>query len=165
MMAKEKSGAVKSSENTSAAAMTPDMLKLSSDFESNRGKLPWPVENGVISETFGMHSHPTLKGIKTFNNGINISAPKGSVARTIYKGTVKAIFSVPGMERVVLVNHGEYYSVYANLEAINVKTGQEVKTGEILGTLYTNDELDRTEVHLEVFKQKTMQNPALWLRN
>lgn len=147
------------------ATMSPEMFKLSNDFESNKGKLPWPVDNGFISERFGEYAHPTLKGIKTFNNGINISTAKGNTARAIYKGTVKAIFSVPGMERVVLVNHGEYYSVYANLEAVLVKIGQEVKTGESLGTVFTNEETKKTEIHLEIYKQKQMQNPALWLRN
>lgn len=147
------------------ATMSPEMFKLSNDFAGNKGKLPWPVDNGFISESFGEHAHPTLKGIRTFNNGINIATAKGSSVRSIYKGVVKAIFSVPGMERVVLVNHGEYYSVYANLEAVMVKIGQEVKTGDVLGTVFTNDENRKTEIHLEIYKQKELQNPALWLRN
>jgi murein DD-endopeptidase MepM/ murein hydrolase activator NlpD len=73
---------------------------------SNKGRLPWPVDNGYISEGFGVRSHATLKGVKTNNNGVNISVRKGSNARTIFAGTVKAIFSVPGMEKVVLINHG-----------------------------------------------------------
>lgn len=147
------------------ANLSPEMFKLSTDFENNRGKLPWPVDNGYISETFGVHAHPTLKGVKTFNNGINIATSKGSAIRTIFKGTVKAIFSVPGMEKVILINHGEYYSVYANLESVNVKIGQEVKTGDLIGYVYTNEELNKTELHLEIYRQKEMQNPTLWLKN
>lgn len=147
------------------SALSPEMLKLSNDFESNRGKLPWPVDNGFISESFGLHAHPTLKGVKTFNNGLNIATNKGSAVRVIFKGIVKAIFSVPGMEKVVLINHGEYYSVYANMESVNVKIGQEVKTGDMIGTVYTNDELKKTELHLEIYRNKEMQNPSLWIRN
>lgn len=163
--AKEKA-TVKKSEPVNAASaptISPEMLKLSNDFEANKGKLPWPVDNGFISGSYGVHPHPTLKGVKTTNNGINITTKKGSQARSIFKGTVKAIFTVPGLERVVLVNHGEYYSVYANLEAINVKIGDELKTGEVIGNIFTNDDGSKTEMHLEIYKLKEMQNPSLWL--
>lgn len=150
---------------TNAFVQSPESLKLSNDFVSNKGRLPWPVDNGYISEGFGMHAHATLKGVKTNNNGVNISVRKGSNARSIFAGTVKAIFSVPGMEKVVLINHGEYYSVYANLQNISVKIGEKVATKQNIGEVYTNEQEDKTEIHIEIYKQKQMQNPELWLRD
>lgn len=163
-----KSGKVAKTETKSSKevpVLSPEMLKLSSDFEANKGRLPWPVNNGFVAQSFGVHSHPTLKGVKTNNNGIDIAVKQNSEVRVIFKGTVKAIFSVPGMERVILVNHGAYYSVYANLETIQVKIGDELKTGDVLGVVFTNEELGRTQVHLEIYNQKELQNPALWLKN
>ncbi len=148
-----------------AIIISPEALKLSNDFVNNKGRLPWPVDNGYISEGFGTHGHATLKGVKTNNNGVNLTVRTGSQARAIFKGTVKAIFSVPGMEKVVLVNHGEYYSVYANLYNISVKIGDKIDTKQNLGQVYTNLEENKTEIHLEIYKQKQMLNPEIWLRN
>lgn len=146
------------------STLSPQALKLSNDFVMNRGRLPWPVDNGYVSESFGEHAHPTLKAVRTKNNGINIACKRLSLARSVFKGTVKAVFSVPGLEYIVLVNHGEYYTVYANLENVTVRLGQDVGTGHELGTVYTNEDEHKTELHFELFKQKQMQNPELWLR-
>jgi len=156
---------VESGKKSAPAFLSPEAIKLSSDFEANRGKLPWPVDKGFISGSFGTHSHPTLKGIKINNNGINISTGKSSSVKCIFKGTVKAIFSVPGMEKVIMVNHGEYYSVYANMENVSVKIGQEINTNDVIGSVYTDEEMNKTEVHLEIYKQKQMLDPEEWLRN
>ena len=144
---------------------SPESLKLSNDFVSNKGRLPWPVDNGYVSEGFGVHAHATLKGVKTNNNGVNISVRKGTSARAIFGGTVKAIFSVPGMEKVVLINHGEYYSVYANLQNVSVKIGEKISTKQSIAEVYTNEQENKTEIHIEIYKQKQMQNPELWLRD
>ncbi len=139
-------------------------LKLTNDFASNKGKLPWPANNGSISETFGEHAHPTLKGVVTNNNGIDIGMKPNSEITAVFKGTVKAIFPIPGMDRVVLVSHGEYFTVYARLATVNVKIGQQIETGQLLGTVGTNPEDGTSRLHFEVYKQRVLQNPQSWIR-
>jgi septal ring factor EnvC (AmiA/AmiB activator) len=143
--------------------LTPEALKLSNDFESNQNSLPWPVERGTITDKFGQHEHPTLKGVMVNNNGVDIETAKGANVRSVFKGTVKSIFSIPGMGKIVLINHGKYYTAYAKLATVNVKEGQEVDTREVIGTVLTNDE-DETEVHFEIWKVQQKQNPELWLK-
>lgn len=144
--------------------LTPEAQKLSNDFESNRNNLPWPVERGTITERFGMHAHATLKGVQVNNNGIDISTQPGSQVRAIFKGTVKSIFSIPGMGRIVLISHGKYYSAYAKLATVEVKEGQVIDTRSVIGTVLTNDE-GETEVHLEIWKVQEKQDPEVWLKN
>lgn len=144
--------------------LTPEAQRLSNDFESNKNNLPWPVERGTLAERFGTHAHPTLKGVMVNNNGVDIQTQPGSPVRSVFKGTVKSIFSIPGMGKIVLISHGKYYTAYAKLSAVNVKEGQTVDTRETIGTVLTNDE-DETEVHFEIWKVQEKQNPELWLKN
>ncbi len=149
---------------TSNSYLSPEALKLSNDFESNKGRLPWPTDNGTVSGTFGEHAHPTLKGVFTNNNGIDITVQANAQVRAVFKGTVKATFSIPGMDRVVLVNHGEYFSVYARLSTLNVKIGQLIETGQILGNVATNAEDGSNRLHFEIYKQRVLQNPQTWIK-
>ncbi len=144
--------------------LTPEAQKLSSDFESNKNNLPWPVERGTLTEKFGTHAHPTLKGVMVNNNGVDIQTSPNSPVRAVFKGTVKSIFSIPGMGKIVLISHGKYYTAYAKLASINVKEGQEVDTRETIGTVLTNDD-EVTEVHFELWKVQEKQNPEYWLKN
>jgi len=148
-----------------ASNLSPDDLKASNDFEGMKNRLPWPVNNGYISEGFGTHQHPTLKAVRTTNNGVNISCKKQTQVKCVFKGKVKAIFEVPGMEKIILVKHGEYFTVYAKLQDVQVKIGQEINAGDILATVFTNDFEQKTELHFEIFKSKQALNPEAWLRN
>lgn len=145
--------------------LTPEALKLSNDFESNRNSLPWPVEKGYISEVFGTHPHPSLKGVMVNNNGVDISTQPGASVRAVFKGKVKSIFSIPGMGKIVLISHGKYFTAYAKLSTVSVKEGQEIDTREVIGTVMTNEEEDITEVHLEIWNMSQKLNPELWLKN
>lgn len=138
-------------------------LKLSGDFANNKGKLPWPVK-GQLYQSFGAHNHPTLKGVVTTNNGIDISSTNGAIVKSVYKGKVKGIFPIPGLDKVVLINHGEYFTVYARLETVKVKIGQEINTDDVLGELAINAEDGTSRLHFEVWKQQVFQNPLPWLR-
>ncbi|MCF8426257.1 MAG: peptidoglycan DD-metalloendopeptidase family protein [Bacteroidia bacterium] len=149
---------------TSTSYLSVSDLKLSGDFASNKGKLPWPVA-GSISQTFGEHPHPTLRGVVTTNNGIDIGTVANAQVKPVFKGTVKAIFPIPGLEKVVLVNHGEYFTVYARLATVNVKIGQEVEPKDILGTVATNMDDGTNKLHFEIWKQRDFQNPGPWLRS
>lgn len=153
----------KSSGSKNEMALTPEAQKLSNDFNNNKGLLPWPVEKGLISRTFGPHPHPTLKGITTVNNGVDISTVKGAKARAIFKGEVRAIFSIPGMQKAVLINHGAFFTVYTHLSELVVNKGQKVETKQEIGTIYYDSEEGKTEIHLEVWKGSDKLNPEFWL--
>lgn len=142
--------------------MTPETAALSGKFEANQGKLPWPVDKGAITETFGTHAHPVLKGITTYNNGIDIATSKNAPVKAIYEGEVMGVVSIPGSGDAILIKHGEYLTVYSNLGRVTVEKGQKVKTGTVIGNAGENDE-GVTEAHLEIWKGKTKLNPALWI--
>lgn len=143
--------------------VTPETKALSGKFEANRGKLPWPVSRGVITESFGMHAHPVLKGITTNNNGVNITTTSGATVKAIYDGVVTGVISIPGSNRAVILKHGEYLSVYSNLATVSVNKGDEVKTGSSIGTVDAGDDDGKGEAHLEIWKGKVKLDPSLWL--
>ncbi|MBE0642060.1 MAG: peptidoglycan DD-metalloendopeptidase family protein [Bacteroidales bacterium] len=143
--------------------LTPEELELSASFESNQGKLPWPLERGVISGTFGEHDHPVLKGIKTRSNGVDIMTSGGSVARAVFKGKVSRVMNVPKFNTVVIIRHGEYLSVYSNLTDVTVQMGDMVNTKQPIGRVAQSAEEEKTELHFEIWKGKTVMNPEPWL--
>lgn len=143
--------------------LTPEAVALGGSFSGNRGKLPWPVARGFISENFGTHNHPVLKGIVMRNDGINISTRPGESVRAIYKGKVTGIVTIPGMQRVVLIRHGEYLTVYAHLDNVQVRLDQMVDGLQTIGTVYSDTDNDKTEVHLQIRKGRQMLNPADWI--
>ncbi|MEA3505174.1 MAG: peptidoglycan DD-metalloendopeptidase family protein [Bacteroidota bacterium] len=143
--------------------LTPRQSKLSANFVKNRGKLPWPSERGIISSTYGEHPHPVLKYIKVKNNGIDILTPKGSSARSVFDGIVTNIISIPNQNLVVIVRHGEFLSVYSNLEKIFVEVEQEITAKTDIGSIFTDPQTHKTELHFEIWKGKTLRNPAYWL--
>jgi murein hydrolase activator len=155
--------AKKTTKTKTEYGLTPEAQLLSLDFEKNRGKLPWPVEKGIISETFGKHEHPTLKGVFTINNGIDIQTNKEAMARAIFDGEVSNVISIQGIHNVVIVRHGEYFTVYSNLDDVFVRKGDKIKTKQVLGKVHTSNQNGNTELHLEIWKNTTKLDPATWL--
>jgi len=143
-------------------SVTPEVKQLSENFAANKGRLPWPVEKGFISERFGSHAHEKLDQVTVQNNGIDIQASRGSNARCIHKGTVTAIINIPGMGKAVIVNHGEYYTVYSKLKDVIVSQGQLVSLKQVIGSI-AEDEDGATEIHFEIWFNQDKQNPELWL--
>lgn len=143
-------------------SLTPEAQKLSANFSGNKGSLPWPVESGAITEYFGEHAHPTLKGVKIKNDGIDIQASKGSSARSVFHGEVTGMVDLPGGSAVI-IRHGEYFSVYTNLNQIFVKKGDPVSTKQKIGVLGENDEGDKAEINFQIWKGFNKLNPQLWL--
>jgi septal ring factor EnvC (AmiA/AmiB activator) len=143
--------------------LTPEALALSSNFASNKGKLPWPIEKGVVTDYFGEHWHPVLKGIKINNKGVDISTDPGATARALFEGTVSMVLVLPGAGRAVMLRHGEYITVYSNLADVYVQKGDKVQLKQKIGTVLTNDDQGKTEVHLEIWKGQTALNPGEWL--
>jgi murein hydrolase activator len=144
--------------------MTPEVVKMDNDFEHNKNNLPWPVERGFISEHFGTHAHPTLRGVQVNNNGIDISTQPNAAVRTVFKGKVSKIFSVPGMGKIVLINHGSYFTAYARLSSVSVKEGQVVESKQTIGIVDT-DEDGVTEVQFQVWQMDKKLDPEDWLKN
>lgn len=154
-------------DNAGTFSLTPEAAALSASFENNKGKLPWPVERGVITGSFGKHNHPVLPGIVIENNGIDITTSKGSTVRSVFEGTVTSVFTIPGAGKNVIISHGAYRTVYTNMGEVFVTTGEKVSTKQPLGVLQTDDEERKTIAHLEIWKISgsgtTKQDPALWI--
>jgi septal ring factor EnvC (AmiA/AmiB activator) len=142
--------------------LTPSEIQLSSSFTGNKGRLPWPTERGIISSTFGEHPHPILKGIKTKNNGIDITTANGESARAVFDGEVTSIMTLPIYNNVVIVRHGEFLTVYSNLDQLFVKKGDKVKTKQRIGVIQS-DESGKSKLHFELWQGKNIQNPESWI--
>lgn len=147
---------------------TPDIEPESAEFEKNRGRLPWPVEKGEITTGFGRQPHPTLAGVVTNNNGIDIGTSRGATVRAVFSGKVSSVFVIPNAGKCVIVSHGAYRTVYANLAEVNVTKGQEISTKQQIGSLLPAEgNSGLSEAHFEIWKVTSddmeKQNPALWL--
>ena len=138
-------------------------VALSGQFAQNKGKLPWPVKQGVVSERFGVHNHPVYKNLKLPDNpGISFSTTKGADVFCVFDGEVRKVFFMPGYSQCVLVQHGEYFTLYCKLSKISVKNGQKVKTGEKLGSLEIDG--NTSSLHFQLWKGTDKQDPEKWLR-
>ena len=145
-----------------AAAKKPVDIKLDAEFAKNKGKLPWPAE-GPVTDHFGQHYHPVFKSVKLpFNNGITISLSKGEPIKVVFDGVVKQIVVMPGYNKCVLIQHGNWFSFYCKLGSTSVKPGDKVKTGQVIGTVDTIDGMNL--LHFQIWKGTSPQNPELWLR-
>ncbi len=162
-LAAEKAKEAETKTTSTIISLTPEESQLSNTFTENKGNLPWPSEKGIISSTFGEHRHPVLKKVKTKNNGINILTNKGASARAIYNGTVISVKSITNTNTAVIIRHGEYFSVYSNLDNVFVKRGDKVTTKQEIGLIYTSSSDFKTELHFEIWRGKTLLNPAYWI--
>jgi septal ring factor EnvC (AmiA/AmiB activator) len=142
---------------------------LNKSFEGNKGKLPWPVEKGSITEGFGKNAHPTLPNVYTNNNGIDISAPKSAQVRAVFEGEVTSILNIPGAGKVVIIKHGNYRTVYSNLQDTYVQTGAKVNTKQAIGSLLPKEgssvSVAHFEIHQVVGTAVQCLNPSLWIAN
>lgn len=137
-------------------------VKLSSEFASNKGRLPWPVDGSVVDH-FGQHNHPVYTSVKMpFNNGVTVAVSPGAKAKAVFEGTVEQIVVMPGYNQCVLVRHGNYFTFYCKLKSVAVKAGDKVSTGQVLGTVDTI--AGETQMHFQLWKDTTPQNPESWLR-
>ena len=135
---------------------------LAKKFEANKGKLPWPAEGPVVDH-FGQRFHPVYTNLKLpFNNGISITLSAGTEVKAVFDGVVKQIVVMPGYNKCVLVQHGNYFSFYCKLGTVSVKAGDKVKTGQTVGTVDTIG--GETQLHFQIWSGRTPQNPETWLR-
>jgi len=155
--------ASKKKTGTGKFGLTPEEKVLSASFDKNKGKLPWPTKTGFISEKFGEHKHAVLKHVNVRNDGVNITTDAKSECRSIFKGEVTHILSMPGLNNVVIIRHGEFFSVYSNLSSVVVKKGDLVTAKEKIGVVYTDQAQSETVLKFQLWKGSTKLNPSLWL--
>ena len=151
--------------NTSSKlfALTPEAKILSNNFISNKGKLPWPVEKGYISLKYGKQPHPIVKTATIQSNGIRIITASFQKARTIFNGTVYRIISSKNGSKTILIQHGNFFTVYKNLSDIYVKKGDKVSTKQELGQIITNKSSGQTILSFSLFRDNKTENPLLWI--
>ncbi len=154
--------ATKPSSGKKGTSKTVIDTKLDAEFAKNKGKLPWPADGPVVDK-YGQRNHPVYKGVKLpFNNGITIALEPSTHVKAVFDGLVKQIVVMPGYNKCVLVQHGNYFSFYCKLGDVNVKAGDKVRTGDVIGTVDTIG--GDTQLHLQIWKGTTPQNPELWLK-
>lgn len=155
--------AKKAAENNQYGALAPEQQLVGNDFRKNKGKLPWPVDRGIITTGFGNHEFPGLRGSSIRNNGVDINSEPGTKVRAVFEGEVTKVFAILGANYTVLIRHGEFLSVYQNLVNVRVKSGDKVLTKEILGEAFTDEDSGVSTVHFEVWQERNILNPEEWL--
>jgi murein hydrolase activator len=137
---------------------------LSVDFRKNKGRLPWPVNSGFIARKYGKQAHPTIPSIQITNNGIDIRTDDYAQVHCIFEGKVAGVQFIPGHDYTVIVQHGNYYTVYSNLREAFVSKGDVLKINQNLGTVSTNNITGSSELHFELWHQKDRMNPSIWIK-
>lgn len=148
---------------TEAFALTAEDKALAANFTSNKGKLPWPVEKGMVVKSFGKHQHPQFPNVTTYNSGVEIATEDNAEVRSIFEGQVMAIQLIKGANKVVFIQHGDYISVYSNLATVSVKKGDRVATKQTIGTVAKSPTEGRTVLKFYIYQNKTKINPADWI--
>ena len=144
-------------------ALTPEQKLIGDNFSDNKGRLPWPVERGIVTSHFGTHQHPVLKYLTEENIGVEITSSGKTLARTVFKGEVTAISAISGSNMTVIIQHGKYYSVYNNLINVKVKKGEKVDIKQIIGEVFADPEASFTcTLKFMIFEQKYL-DPELWI--
>jgi septal ring factor EnvC (AmiA/AmiB activator) len=145
------------------SSLTPEEKLISDNFMGNKGKLPWPVERGIITGKFGVQAHPVLKQVIIDNDGVDISTVKGAEARALFDGEVTKVVAILGANYTVIIRHGNFLTVYQNLVDLKVKQGDKVRVKQVLGTVHTDNETNNTILHIQIWKERSIQNPEDWI--
>ena len=155
----------KNTSNTTSATftLTPEAKILASKFTANKGQLPWPVERGYVSTYYGKQPHPVVKTATIQSNGVRITTSEGSKARAVFEGTVLAVQVMGGNLKAVLIQHGDYITVYKNLENVYVNTGDKVKTKQEIGSIFTDKITGKTILGFLLSRNVTTEDPTLWI--
>ncbi|MDO7541158.1 MAG: peptidoglycan DD-metalloendopeptidase family protein [Flavobacteriaceae bacterium] len=149
--------------NAKVFTLTPEDQLISDNIIANKGKLPWPVEQGVVVQKFGKQPHPVVKTTMIQSNGVTIATPQSSEARAVFEGKVMSIIGFKGSNPTVLIQHGNYITTYSNLSEVYVIKGQKVKAKEKIGKVFTNPDTGKTELKFSVFKNSSPTNPKSWI--
>ena len=151
--------------NSTEFALTPEGRLISSNFQANRGRLPWPVKQGVIVRRFGTQPHPVVRTTTINSNGISIATSPNSLALSVFDGEVLSVYGFSGGNPGVLIRHGKYISNYQNLSSIFVKKGDKINANDEIGVVFTNESNGKTILKFNIFNELKPENPSIWLDN
>ena len=144
-------------------ALTPSEKALSTSFSANKGKLPWPVERGMISSSYGKHTSSVSSKVTVTNNGIDIATAENAKARCVFEGVVVSVVKPSATNIGVIIRHGDFFTVYSQLDAVFVNRGDKVKTKQEIGKVHTDRSEGKTELHFELRQGTETLNPSIWL--
>ena len=150
-------------ESSITFVLTAEAKVLSTSFTNNKGKLPWPVKNGVVVKQYGKQKHPQLPNVTTFNSGVEIATESNAKARAVFNGVVLEIQQLKGANKAIYIQHGNYISIYNNMAKILVKKGDKVTIKQDLGTVFTNPSTGKTILKFLIYKNTIRMNPADWV--
>lgn len=153
----------KAGTKTTSFVLTPEAKALAASFAANKGRLPWPVEKGIVIQKFGTQRHPVVRTTTIKSNGVTLSVPARAEARSVFEGKVLNIVQFKGSNPIVLVQHGNYITSYKNLSKVYVKKGDKLSAKQVIGQIFTNKDTGKTALQFSLFQNTTPQNPALWL--
>lgn len=153
----------KAGTKTANFVLTPEAKALAASFVANKGRLPWPVEKGIVIQKFGTQPHPVVRTTTIKSNGVTLSVPEGTEARSVFEGKVLNIVQFKGSNPIVLIQHGNYITSYKNLSRVYVKKGDKIAAKQAIGQIFTNKDTGKTALQFSLFQNTTPQNPALWL--
>ena len=143
---------------------TPEQKLIGENFAENKGRLPWPVEKGIITSQFGLQKHPVLKYVTENNPGIEITSLGKTAVRSVFKGEVARVFSIPGANMTVIIRHGKYLTVYQNIVDLKVKSGEKVETKQEIGNVFCETENgNKAILKFMIYEEKEKQDPELWI--
>ena len=151
--------------NSTNFALTPEGRLISTNFQANRGRLPWPVKEGVIVRRFGTQPHPVVRTTTINSNGISIATSPNSIAYSVFDGEVLSVYGFSGGNPGVLIRHGKYISNYQNLSSIFVKKGDKINANDEIGVVFTNESNGKTVLKFNIFNELKPENPTIWLDN
>ena len=143
--------------------LTPEAKLIAANFEANRGRLPWPLEKGIVVQSFGRQKHPVVKTTTIQSNGVTIATLPSSQVRAVFEGEVMSVVTFKGSNPSVLIRHGNYITVYKNLGKLYVKKGDKVQAKEAIGEVFTNESTGKTEVQFSIFNNVKALNPKGWI--
>lgn len=151
--------------NSTTFVLTPEAKELANDFKSNRGRLPWPVEKGLLTKKFGRQPHPLEPSIMIESSGIEISSEKGAKARAVFSGEVSEVQAAPNGTATIVIRHGDYITTYSNIGRVFVKKGDKVTTKQQLGELHFNTFTNKAILKFLIYQNITKLNPQSWINN
>lgn len=155
----------KAVESSAKIVLTSEGQLVANNFRANKGKLPWPVEKGVVSLPYGDQPHPVYRTLKVHNSGVEITTENGASARSVFGGEVTKVIKLSPLNIAVFIQHGDYFTVYQNLISVNVSVGDKVSTKQSIGKIRTNGDTGKTILKFLILQNTTYNNPASWLFN
>ena len=153
----------KAAVSSSKIELTPEAKIIADNFRANRGRLPYPVEKGYVSFGYGNQTHPLFNTITVHNSGVEITTDRGATARAVFGGEVTSVIVLSPVNKAVMIQHGDYFTVYQNLSSVSVSKGDKVGIKQSIGTVRTNGETGKTVIKFLILQNTTYNNPEGWL--